>query len=452
MHIFNFFIILLIILIALIIVITIYFGKKNRPVDNSAQIIELKFLLSQISELVHRESTANRADALSNREELRRSLAENRTEISNSFRNLAETTTGTLQSFSARLQEFTGRTDEKFNTMTTSTEQRLNQMRETIDLKLQQLQADNAKKLDEMRATVDEKLQQSVEKRFNESFKMISERLEMVHKSMGEMQALATGVGDLKRVLTNVKTRGNLGEIQLGTILEQCLAPEQYILNAATRSNTSERVEFAVKMPGKDPVSDAVLLPIDSKFPMEDYQRLLEAYDAALPPDEIKKIQNSFESAVRKSAQDIHNKYINPPYTTDFAVMFVPTEGLYAEILRRPGLFERLQRDYKISVVGPTNLVAFLNSLQMGFRTLAIERRSSEVWALLGAVKNEFGKFGDVLEKTRNRLECAVKDIDSAGIRTRAIERKLRGVEALPDADAMPLLDSAPDNTGNLDL
>ncbi|MDR2587157.1 MAG: DNA recombination protein RmuC, partial [Coriobacteriales bacterium] len=271
------------------------------------------------------------------------------------------------------------------------------EIRETMEGRLVALQNDNAGRLEEMRKTVDEKLQETVEKRFTESFTLISERLEQVHKGLGEMQTLANGVGDLKKVLANVKIRGNLGEYQLGAILEQILSPEQYLTNAQTKKRSQERVEFAIKLPGRsDDDSDVLLLPIDSKFPIEDYERLLDAYEgegAEASATVIKRL----ETSLKKFARDIRDKYINPPVTTDFAIMFVPTEGLYAEILRIPGLFETLQRDFHVTVVGPTNLVAFLSSLQMGFRTLAVEKRSSEVWKLLGSVKTEFGKFEDVL-------------------------------------------------------
>ncbi len=322
-----------------------------------------------------------------------------------------------------------------------TTEARLEKVREVVEGRLRALQEENGRKLEEMRLTVDEKLQASVEKRFNDSFRLISERLEQVHKGLGEMQTLAGGVGDLKRVLTNVKTRGTLGEIQLGAILEQFLAPEQYERNAVTKPGSLERVEYAVRLPGRDPGERPVLLPVDSKFPVEDYQRLLEAYDSGQEPESAAK---AFESAVRKSARDIRDKYLNPPVTTDFALLFVPTEGLYAEILRRTGLFESLQREMKITVVGPGNLAAFLNSLQMGFRTLAVEKRSSEVWEMLGAVKTEFGAFGEILEKTRKKLTEAANVIDRAGVRSRAIERQLRQVQALPEEASRKLLEAVP--------
>lgn len=365
-----------------------------------------------LRELARLES-ALREEIGRNRDESSRVLMENRTELSSSLKGFQE-----------------------------STENRLEKIRETVAGSLKSLQEENGRKLEEMRVTVDEKLQASVEKRFNDSFRLISERLDQVHKGLGEMQTLANGVGDLKKVLSNVKTRGTLGEIQLGSILEQFLAPDQYERNAATKEGTLERVEFAVRLPGRAQGEKPLLLPIDSKFPVEDYQRLMESYDrsAELSPAELETFARQFETAVRKNAKDIRDKYLNPPVTTDFAIMFVPTEGLYAEILRRTGLFESLQRDLKITVVGPSNLAAFLSSLQMGFRTLAIEQRSSEVWEVLGAVKTEFGHFGQILDKTRKKLVEATNVIDKAGVRSRSIERRLRHVEALPKDESQKLL------------
>lgn len=295
--------------------------------------------------------------------------------------------------------------------------------------RLKELQELSKTKMEEIRHLVDDKLKQTLETRFNESFKLISERLEQVYKGLGEMHGLAEGVGDLKRVLSNVKTRGNMGEVELGNILQQILSPEQYVQNACVEEDSQRRVEYAVKLPGADPDGRPVLLPIDSKFPIEDYQRLLDAYDNG---GDIDKEGAKFEASVRRCATEINSKYIIPPATTDFAIMFVPTEGLYAEILRRTGLFEALRRDYKITVTGPANLAAFLSSLQMGFRTLAIEKRSSEVWKLLSQVKTEFTTFGDILDKTRKKLNEAANVIDSAGVRSRAIERRLRDVEDSP--------------------
>ena len=314
-------------------------------------------------------------------------------------------------------------------------EERLEAMRQTIATQLRAIQEDNTRKLEQMRATVDEKLQSTLEKRLGESFKQVSERLEQVYKGLGEMRSLATGVGDLKKVLTNVKTRGTWGEIRLSHILEQILTPDQYDVNVATKKNSNERVEFAIKLPGQDTDKQKVVwLPIDSKFPQEDYQRLLDAQEAADKELSEKSIKN-LVMRVKAEAKYIKEKYIDPPHTTDFGIMFLPVEGLYAEVLRQPVLCDILQRDFRIVITGPTTLAALLNSLQMGFRTLAIEKRSSEVWELLGVVKTEFGKFGDVLAKTKKKLREASNTIDQAEVRTRAIERKLRDVQQVPQSD-----------------
>jgi DNA recombination protein RmuC len=318
-----------------------------------------------------------------------------------------------------------------------SNEQRLTSLRETIEGQLKTLRHENGSKLEEMRQTVDEKLHATLEKRLGESFQLVSERLELVHKGLGEMQTLASGVGDLKRVLTNVKTRGIWGEFQLENLLEQIMTPEQYDKNVATRPGSSERVEFAIKLPGKNK-EERLYLPIDAKFPQEDYQRLLDAQDQAdvIQAEEAAK---ALETRIKAEAKDIATKYIAVPYTTDFALLFLPIEGLYAEVLRRPGLSEWLMREHKIIVTGPTTLAALLNSLQLGFRTLAIEKRSSEVWALLGSVKSEFGKFGGLLDKTRKKLDEASQSIDMAAKKSRTIERKLRTVEELPGEEAKQL-------------
>ena len=326
-------------------------------------------------------------------------------------------------------------------------EKRLGEVRATLETKLKALQDDNAAQLDRMRATVDEKLQNSLQERFNKSFGLISERLEAVQRGLGEMQTLATGVGDLKRVLSNVKTRGTFGEVQLGALLEQLLSAEQYAANVAPVPGSNERVEYAIRLPGRD--GDApVWLPIDAKFPIEDHQRLLDAQERA-DPEAAAQAAAALERRVRDEAKTIHAKYVAPPATTDFAILFLPTEGLYAEVIRRPGLFETLQRDWRVTVAGPTTLTAILNALQMGFRTLAIEKRSSEVWQILGAVKTEFGKFGAIVDKARNQLDSARNNLDElVGRRSRAIERKLRGVESLPDDASRALLGDAPPGNG----
>lgn len=347
------------------------------------------------------------------------------------------------------LNHFGEQQQQRLAALSADHEKRMGEVRATLEAKLSAIQQDNAAKLEQMRATVDEKLQTTLETRLGQSFQLVSDRLEAVQRGLGEMQSLAAGVGDLKRVLTNVKTRGILGEVQLGALLEQMLTAEQYESNVVTVPGSNERVEFAIRMPGQG-VGEHIFLPIDAKFPIEDYQRLLDAQDAA-DAEAAAVAGRALELRVREEAKRIASKYVAPPHTTDFAVLFLPTEGLYAEVIRRPGLFELLLREYRVTVVGPTTLSALLNSLQMGFRTLAIAQRSSEVWALLGAVKNEFGKFGAVLDKTRKQLDTVRNSIDSAGQRTRAIERKLRGVESLSGEDTAELL-GAPlidDDTAN---
>jgi DNA recombination protein RmuC len=316
--------------------------------------------------------------------------------------------------------------------LTESNKAGIEKLRSTIDSQLKYLQESNEKKLDQMRQTVDEKLQSTLEKRLSESFKLVSERLEAVQHGLGEMQNLATGVGDLKRVLTNVKTRGTWGEVQLGSLLEQILTPDQYDKNVNIKTGSMESVEYAVRLPGQDDTVDSnVWMPIDSKFPQENYLRLVEAADAA-DVDAVQKATAALIRSVHGSAKEIRDKYIEPPKTTDFAIMFLPTEGLYAEVLRQPGQVEKIQQDYRVVIAGPTTLSAILNSLRIGFRTLAIEKRSSEVWKVLAAVKSEFGKFGAVLSRVKKQLDTASNTIDQTGVRTRAMARKLREVEELP--------------------
>ncbi|MHA4867445.1 DNA recombination protein RmuC [Duganella sp. PWIR1] len=320
-----------------------------------------------------------------------------------------------------------------------SMNQRMVEVRATLELKIKDLQADNGARLEEMRKTVDEKLHATLETRLTASFQQVSERLERVHQGLGEMQQLALGVGDLKRVLTNVKTRGTWGEVQLEMLLEQVLTVDQYAKNVETIVGSGARVEFALKLPGQTEGGAPVWMPIDAKFPKEQYERLLEAADNA-DADGVAQAGRELERAVRLEAKTISEKYVSPPYTTDFAILFLPTEGLYAEVLRRPGLADELQRVHRISIAGPSTLTALLNSLQMGFRTLALEKRSSEVWQVLGAVKTEFSKFGDVLAATKLTLERAAKNIESAETRSRQMARKLKTVEALPSEQAQLLI------------
>lgn len=319
-----------------------------------------------------------------------------------------------------------------------SNEQRLKEVRNTLESKLKELQNDNAVKLEEMRKTVDERLHATLEKRLGESFKQVSERLEAVHKGLGEMQTLAAGVGDLKRVLTNVRSRGTWGEVQLGALLEQTLTSDQYAANVATLPGSKEYVEFAIRLPGRSD-GQPMWLPVDSKFPVEDYERLLAAQERA-DLEGVNEAGRQIEVRLKLEAKTIHEKYIGPPHTTDFAILFLPTEGLYAEAIRRPGLADLLQREYRVTIAGPTNFSAMLNALQMGFRTLAIEKRSSEVWELLSAVKTEFGRFGEVLANTKRQLETVTRSIDQAETRTRQMARKLKDVEALPAPKATKLL------------
>ena len=327
----------------------------------------------------------------------------------------------------------------QLSSLSESNARRMSEVRETLEKQLAQLQTNNAAKLDEMRATVDEKLQATLQARLGESFKQVADRLEQVHKGLGEMQSLAQGVGDLKHLLTNVKTRGMFGEAQLASLLEQVFVPDQYAVQVATRPGSKNVVDFAIKLPGKSDNGEPLWLPIDAKFPNEDYERLLDAQGRAdvLGAESAGK---ALEARIRLEAKSISEKYVEPPHTTDFAILFLPTEGLYAEVLRRPGLMEGLQREHRITLAGPTTLLAMLSSLQMGFRTLALEKRSSEVWQVLGAVKTEFGKFGDVLARVKAQTETVLKTIDGAETRSRAMGRALKKVEALPDAQAQALI------------
>lgn len=366
-----------------------------------------------------------------------------REELTVAFGELQRTMVATIGEAGNQQKRLLDSFAKQLGDLTQMNERKLEHIRTSVEHKLTLLQEDNHKKLEQMRMTVDEKLHATLEQRLGESFKLVSERLELVHKGLGEMQHLASGVGDLKKVLTNVKARGTLGEIQLENLLEQILTIEQYEKNIATKPGSAERVEFAVKLPAGEGKNEMVLLPIDSKFPLEDYQRLLEAQEEANIPL-LQEAGKQLELRMKAEAKAIREKYIDPPHTTDFAVMFLPVEGLYAEVLRRIGLWETLQRDYRVVVAGPTTLAALLNSLQMGFRTLAIQRRSSEVWQLLGAVKTEFGRFGDILDKTQKKLQEASNTIESAAVRSRAIEKKLKSVEELPAAQASEWLDYDP--------
>lgn len=374
------------------------------------------------------------------REETRNAGKELREEVSNGLKSTGETLLKMLENMGKTQQAQLEQMTKQLKEITESNQAALDRIRTTFDDRVKDLQESNEKKLEEMRKTVDEKLHDTLEKRLGESFKLVSDRLEAVHKGLGEMQNLATGVGDLKRVLTNVKARGTWGEVQLGAILEQVLSPEQYEKNVQVKKSSSERVEYAIRLPGpKDDPEASVWLPIDSKFPQEDYLRLQEASERA-DPEAVQSAADSLARTVKASAKDIHDKYLNPPGTTDFGIMFLATEGLYAEVLRQPTVVENLQNQYRVVIAGPTTLAAILNSLRMGFQTLAIEQRSAEVWKVLAAVKTEFGKFGDVIDKVKRQLDTASRTIDQTGVRSRAMERKLRTVERMPEAEASKIL------------
>lgn len=362
-----------------------------------------------------------------------------REEVIAALNGIAENTTKTMSELAKQQKVQLEIMSSAIGNLSESNEKKLEAVRVTVEAKLQSMQVDNAKQLDQMRQTVDEKLQGTLEKRLGESFKQVSDRLELVHKGLGEMQSLATGVGDLKKVLTNVKTRGTWGEVQLGALLEQVLTPDQYAANVATKGG-GERVEYAIKLPGQGTDCDeTVWLPIDAKFPIEDYQRLIEAQDR-VDVEGVESAGKQLENRVKVCAGDICRKYLNPPKTTDFAIMFLPIEGLFAEVIRRTGLTEVIQRECRVVIAGPTTLWSIVSSLQMGFRTLAIQKRSSEVWNLLAAVKTEWTKYGDILDSVQKKLHQATETIEQAKVRSRAVGRKLKDVQELPAGETAILL------------
>lgn len=426
-------------------------NKKNQQLQQDLQALQKNN--ERLENTIREEIRSNREEssltAQKGREEQAASLQKLNESLLNRIHQNAELQNDQLGSFSKRLGELTHANEQRLETvrhtineqladfsrqlgnLTQSNEQKIETVRQTLEDRLKFLQEDNSKKLEQMRATVDEKLHATLEKRLGESFQQVSERLEQVHQGLGEMQVLAAGVGDLKKVMTNVKTRGTWGEIQLGNILEMILTPEQYDCNVATKPGSNDRVEFAIRLPGQRESGEPLWLPVDSKFPVEDFQRFLDACEEG-DKEAADKAGKQMENRIKAQAKDIKEKYVDPPHTTDFAILFLPTESLYAEAARRPGLLETLQQDYRVNITGPSTMAALLNSLSLGFKTLAIEKRSSEVWTLLGQVKTEFGKFGEVLDKTRKKLQEASNQIDYAEVRTRAIERKLRNVEELP--------------------
>lgn len=412
--------------------IILFFLIFRKAGDNSELIKESN---EKIGRTLREEMSANRTElsitAKETREEIAKSIKNFGDSVDRRIFNLAEMQNKNFAGFSDKLGEVIEKNDK-----------RMEYVRETIEKRLENIQKDNSEKLEKMRETVDEKLHATLEKRLGESFKLVSERLELVHKGLGEMQTLATGVGDLKKVLQNVKTRGTWGEVQLGSLLDQIMTPEQYEKNVATKKGSNDRVEFAIKIPAKDDKIKNLWLPIDAKFPMEDFQNLVDAEEKC-DLLQITALEKALELRIKSEAKDIKEKYLDPPYTTDFGILFLPIESLYAEVLRRPGLADTLQRDYKVIITGPTTIAAILNSLQMGFRTLAIEKRSSDVWTVLGIIKKEFTIFGDLLDKTHKKLQEASNTIETASTKSRTIERKLNKVQELPTpeiAKELPLV------------
>ena len=419
---------ILLVIVIILLIVNIYISIKPQGVDMGPVQRDMEQKLISVEKALREEFTVNR-------EESRKNEQSNRTEIGSSIEKLSATILSNMIELS-NLQK------NQFDTYSRTMERTLDafnyNLRSSIDdlTKLQnekfvELTKSTEENLEKMRVTVDEKLQSTLERRLSESFKVVSERLEQVHKGLGEMQSLAAGVGDLKKVLSNTKTRGVLGEVQLERILEQFLSPEQYEKNVITKKGSRETVEFAIKLPGEDYDNKTVYLPLDAKFPLEVYNKLLDAYDLQNQA-QIDVASKNLERFIKKSAKDIRDKYIDPPNTTDFGLMFLPTEGIYAEVLKNQSLVEFVQREYNINITGPTTLVALLNSLQMGFRSLAIEKHSSEVWKILGAVKTEFSKFETVLNSAQNKLNQASSEIDKlVGTRTRQINRKLKNVDKL---------------------
>ena len=431
------------IIIAILLLIIVIFQILNYIKISKQNLDETENKLIQKFESINENLEDNIEDEFKrNREETLQNSKLVREEVGNSVRLLGDQLSNRIKDISDRQKDQLELVETRLKSLTQSNEEKSDQLKDQVSKQLTEIQEKNEKKLEEMRITVDEKLHSTLEKRLGESFKLVSDRLELVHKGLGEMQTLATGVGDLKKVLTNVKDRGTWGEIQLGNLLEQILTKEQYSQNVKTKEGSNALVEFAIKLPGKNSMKeDIVWLPIDAKFPLEDYQRLIEArekVDLPMIAESIKKLERS----VKDAAKDISTKYLDPPHTTDFAFMFLPIESLYAEVLSIPGLSDSIQREHKVTIAGPTNFVAVLNSLQMGFKTLAIEKRSSEVWKLLSIVKTEFSKFGDILDNTQKKLDLASKSIGDASRKTRTIERRLRDVHELPtDENQIELLD-----------
>lgn len=427
---------LLIILIVLLVVAIILLIIILTKVSNPSQLKNIKDSLVVFGSDLTRIGTSLNDEFQRNRQESLGIAKDNRTEMTNSMTLIND------------------RISKNINDVSERTESRLENMRKTIEGKLTEIQANNDSRLEEMRKTVDEKLQETLNTRISQSFKLVTDQLEQVYKGLGDMQKLATGVGDLKKVLSNVKVRGIIGELQLGKILEQYLTADQFSRNVRIKPGSKENVEFAIKLPGNENPDEPLFLPVDSKYPTEDYQRLLDIYENIVDytKEDVQKAEKAFDASVIRSAKEIQQKYISPPVTTNFAIMFVPTEGLYAQILSRPGLFDQIQREINITIVGPSNLAAFMSSLQMGFRTLAVQKQSNEVWRILSAVKTEFSTFEKALKTAQKQIDSASENIDKlVGVRTRMIQKKLKNVQELPASESEKLLESGePDSESDL--
>lgn len=427
---------LILILLIAVLVLQLWQGRRG-PADLSP----LTGKLENLQALQERTDRSIRDEIAKFRTEMQTQAHQERAELAGSLKAFGDSMQARLAENAAMQHSGLDGFSERLSVLTSVNEQKMEAVRLLVDEKLKHIQEDNTRQLDRMRETVDEKLQGTLEKRLGESFKQVSERLELVHQGLGDMRTLAAGVGDLKKVLTNVKARGTWGEVQLGAILEEILSPEQYLRNVKINEASGDFVEFAIKLPGQsDLASDHVLIPVDAKFPVEDYQRLTDAQEKAdnVAADEAAK---QLEAGIKKAAKDISQKYLAPPRTTDFGIMFLPSEGLYAEVIRRTALVQLLQREYHIVVSGPSTFAAFLNSLQMGFRSLAIQKRSGEVWKVLGEVKNEFEKFGLTLDGVRKKLEQATNSMDDVQKKSRTIQRKLRFVQELPGVAAEDLIE-----------
>ena len=435
-----------------LLVLVLLWRKPDAAATGTAQLLQaLELNRQQLAREIRQEQQesgrAARQEAAANMASFQQTLVQQSAESTRTQNarmdafgaQLAAMQKGLADTLSAQLGALSEANARRLLELNESSAAGLREMRSTLEAQLAQLQTSNTAKLEEMRVTVDEKLQSTLQARLGESFKQVADRLEQVHKGLGEMQTLAQGVGDLKHLLTNVKTRGIFGEAQLAALLEQVFVPDQYAAQIATRPGSKNLVDFAIRLPGKAADGAPLWLPIDAKFPNEDYARLLDAQGRANPA-EADAAAKALEQRIRLEAKSITEKYVEPPHTTDFAILFLPTEGLYAEVLRRPGLMEALQRDYRVTLAGPTTLLAMLSSLQMGFRTLALEKRSSEVWQVLGAVKTEFGKFGEVLAKVKSQTQTVLNTLDSADTRSRAMQRALKTVQALPDGASQALL------------